>query len=340
MTITEHDVALADLQLAPAHHGDFATGRQMKPGAAEARFPPILGHAAFPRQAVDDATGKAASALFCEHENTRDYFLLMRSLIQRYGIPVALYTDRHSVFKHIPISGQSGSPTPFSRAMDELGIQMIFALSPQAKGRVERTTGTFQDRLVTELRLSGATTIEDANVVLKAFLDRFNERFGVPAQEPEVSYRPVDTGTCLDRVLCFKHSRRVAKDNTVKYRWSTLQLLPGTERPSYAGLRVDVLEGLDGQLVVEHEGRIVPSQEAPPRSGILRSINGHIESFNGKFRDECLNLRWFLDLEDARVTIAEWRTDYNRDWPHSVLGYMTPLDYRQDMDRNLSLAVV
>ena len=79
--------------------------------------------------------------------------------------------------------------------------------------------------------------------MLKAFGDYFNERFGVSAQEPEVAYRPVDTQTALERVLCFKHSRKVAKDNTVKYRRNTLLLLPGTERPTYAGLKVDVLEG-------------------------------------------------------------------------------------------------
>ena len=142
--------------------------------------------------AVDDATGIVVNALFCEQENTRDYFLLMtRGLIQRYGIPIALYTDRHSVFKNVPGSGHAGAPTQFGRAMDELGIQMVFALSPQAKGRVERTAGTFHDRLVTELRLAGATTIEEANVVLKDFLVRFNERFGVLAQHPDAAYRPL-----------------------------------------------------------------------------------------------------------------------------------------------------
>ena len=82
--------------------------------------------------AVDDATGIVVNALFCEQENTRDYFLLMRGLIQRYGVPIALYTDRHSVFKNVPGSGRAGAPTQFSRAMDELGILMVFALSPQA----------------------------------------------------------------------------------------------------------------------------------------------------------------------------------------------------------------
>ena len=192
----------------------------------------------------------------------------MRGLLQRYGIPVALYTDRHSVFKNVPGSGLARAPTQFSRAMDELGIQMVFALSPQAKGRVERTAGTFQDRLVTELRLAGATTIEEANVVLKDFLVRFNTRFGVVAQHPEVAYRPLEPDACLDSVLCFRHSRNVARDNTVKYRWRTLQLLPGMERPSYAGTVVEVLEGLDGQLAVRYQGEIIPSHpEAPPPPG-------------------------------------------------------------------------
>ena len=107
--------------------------------------------------AVDDATGIVVNALFCKQENTRDYFLLMRGLVQRHDIPIALYTDRHSVFKNVPGTGRAGAPTQFSRAMDELGVQMVFALSPQAKGRVERTAGTFQDRLVTELRLAGCS---------------------------------------------------------------------------------------------------------------------------------------------------------------------------------------
>ncbi len=97
--------------------------------------------------AVDDATSCVVNALFCEHEDTTSYFLLMQGLLRRCGIPLALYTDRHGVFRHTPGSGLPGMPTQFSRAMEELEIQMIFALSPQAKGRVERTAGTFQDRV-------------------------------------------------------------------------------------------------------------------------------------------------------------------------------------------------
>ena len=222
--------------------------------------------------AVDDATGMVADALFCELENTHSYFLLMWGLIRNCGIPIALYADRHAVFKYTPPSEAVGAPTQFSRAMDELGVQLIFARSPQAKGRVERMAGTFQDRLVTELRLAGAITIDDANRVLADFLPRFNQRFRVPPQHAETVYRVLDPQMCLDTTLCLKYRRRVGRDNTVKYRWHTLQLLPGTDRPSYAGAVVDVLEGLDGQLAVQHEGQIIPTQEAPQRPNILRNF--------------------------------------------------------------------
>ena len=224
--------------------------------------------------AVDDATGCVVNALFCDHEDTGNYFLLMQGLLRRCGIPLALYTDRHAVFKHRSEYQPAGTPTQFGRAMEELGIQMIFALSPQAKGRVERTAGTFQDRLITELRLAGATTVEQAEAVLQQFLPRFNRRFRVPAQCPEQAFRPVSPESRLGHILCFKHRRRVARDNTVKYYRHTLQLLPTQQRRNYAGAVVVVLEGLDGRLSLQHERRIIASQEAPPSPASLRSRNG------------------------------------------------------------------
>ena len=214
--------------------------------------------------AVDDA-------LFCKQEDSHNYFLLMQNLLRRRGIPLALYTDRHAVFKHTPGSGSTGTPTQFGRAMEELGIQMIFALSPQAKGRVERAAGTFQDRLITELRLAGATTIEQAKAVLKQFLPRYNRRFQVPAQCPDPAFRPLPPDLRLGQVLCFKHRRRVARDNTVKFQRHTLQLLPDRHRRSYAGAAVVVLHGLDGRLSLQHEGRIIAAQEARPSPGSLRN---------------------------------------------------------------------
>ena len=221
--------------------------------------------------AVDDATGSVVDALFCNHEDSHNYFLLMQNLLRRRGIPLALYTDRHAVFKHKSEYQATGTPTQFGRAMAELGIQMIFALSPQAKGRVERAAGTFQDRLITELRLAGATTMEQAKAVLKQFLPRYNRRFQVPAQCPDPAFRPLPSDLRLGQVLCFKHKRRVARDNTVKFQRHTLQLLPGRQHRSYAGAAVVVLHGLDGRLSLQHEGRIIAAQEAPPSPGSLRN---------------------------------------------------------------------
>ena len=217
--------------------------------------------------AVDDATGAVVDARFCEQEYSLNYFLLMQGLIRRRGIPVALYTDRHPASKH----KLDRQPTQFARAMDELGIQMIFALSPQAKGRVERTAGTFQDRLITELRLAGATTVEEAKTVLEQFLPRYNRRFRVPPRCPNPAFQPLPAGLRLGQVLCFKHKRRVARDNTVKFQRHTLQLLPGGQRHSYAGATVLVLHSLDGRLSLQHEGRIIASQTAPASPGSLRN---------------------------------------------------------------------
>ena len=222
--------------------------------------------------AVDDATGCVVNALFCDHEDTSSYFLLMQGLLRRRGIPLALYTDRHPVFKHKSEYQPAGTPTQFGRAMEELGVQLIFAMSPQAKGRVERTAGTFQDRLITELRLAGATTLEQAKAVLKQFLPRFDRRFGVPTQCPEPAFRPLQRDLPLEQVLCFKHRRRVARDNTVKSH--TLQLLPDSKRRATPERLWKVLEGLDGRLSLHHEGRIIASQEAPSSPASLRNLNG------------------------------------------------------------------
>jgi hypothetical protein len=161
--------------------------------------------------------------------------------------------------------------TQWSRALAELGITLVPAHSPQAKGRVERANGTFQDRLVAELRPAGASTMEEANQVLTDFLPQFNERFGVPADQPQSAYRPVDPELDLGSVLCIKELRRVAKDNAVQYHGRTLQLFPDQERPSYAGARVEVQERLDGSLLVRHQGKFLTPQDAPPLAAQLRA---------------------------------------------------------------------
>jgi hypothetical protein len=229
---------------------------------------------------VDDATGKVPYAFFQEKENTKGYFRLLLGIVKRYGIPLALYSDRHLAFRRSrapygSVDGflvDSGKPTQFGRAIRELGITHIFARSPEAKGRVERVAGTFQDRLVTELRLAGASTIDEANTVLETFIPRFNKRFGVPATRPESAYRPVDPGLDIEGVFCFKERRRVARDNTVQYYEHTLQLFPDADRPSYARARVEVQERLDGQIVVYYKGKVLTPGEAPPLAATLRTL--------------------------------------------------------------------
>ena len=247
-----------------------------------------------------------ANALFCEKEEAYAYFLLIQDLVQGVGVPMALYADRHGVFWHTPGAGLPGTATQFSRAMDELGIQIIFALSPQAKGRVERTAGNFQDRLVTELRLAGSDSIGEANGVLEQFLPRYNRRFRVPPQCSESAYRPLGSELSLEQVLCFKHRRKVARDNTVKFQLRTLQLLPEPERPSYAGAVADVLEGLDGRLRARHEGRIINGQEAPPSPVILPSGQGGSATGHASpAGSDGLNLRWAAALKALDSNASE-----------------------------------
>jgi hypothetical protein len=220
--------------------------------------------------AVDDATGKIPWGLFHPEESSRGYFLLLQGIIERYGIPLSLYTDRHSVFRPVRRSREpEGYPPPakwkasqFGRAVRELGIFHAVASSPEAKGRVERAAGTLQDRLVSELRIAGTSTPEEANNMLWAYLPRFNERFAVPPAQSGIAYRAVPPDIELQEVLCFKHRRKVAKDNTVKYNWRTLHLLPDRHRRSYAGSNVEVREHLDGILTVAFQGQTVPAEEA------------------------------------------------------------------------------
>lgn len=232
--------------------------------------------------AIDDATGTVPGALFREQEDAQGYFLLLREVIQGKGIPLALYSDRHGIFQRSSreresleeqLSGER-QPTQFGRALRELGIQSIFALSPQAKGRIERLFGTLQDRLVAELRLAGASTAEEANRVLADFLPRFNLHFGVPAAQPGPAYRPLPPGLELEGVLCFKYQRKVAGDNTVRFNGHILQLLPGLERLSYAHARVEVQERPDGSLVVAYRGGVLATREAPPHPVVLRARKG------------------------------------------------------------------
>ncbi len=227
--------------------------------------------------AVDDATGTAPYGVLREREDTHGYFELLEGIIARHGIPLGVYTDRHAVFQSPGqrLEKESGvlniTPTQWGRALREIGVTQVFAHSPEAKGRVERANGTFQDRLVSELRLANASTLEEANGVLRKFLPRFNARFGVPATQAGSAYRVPDASLDIAGVLCHKERRRVARDNTVQYHGRTLQLFPSAERSSYAGARVEVQERLDGSLLVSYRGTVLTPSEAPPLAASLQN---------------------------------------------------------------------
>jgi transposase len=229
--------------------------------------------------AIDDATGEVVGAIFREQEDAHGYFLVLQQVLRAKGMPLALYSDRHGIFQRPPTEKETleeqlageRQPTQVGRALRHLGIQQVFATSPQAKGRVERLWGTWQDRLVTELRLAGARTIDDANRVLAAFVPDFNARFCVPAAEDGSAYRPVAPGLCIEGVLCFTYHYTVARDNTVRFGGHTLQLLPNRPSRSFAHKRVEVQERLDGSIVIAFEGEVLATRPAPPDPVTLRA---------------------------------------------------------------------
>ena len=232
--------------------------------------------------AIDDATGRVVGALFREQEDAHGYFLLLQHIVLTKGCPLALYRDRHGIFEPLSKQGLSleeqlagrREPTQFGRLLEELEITSIGARSPQAKGRIERLWGTFQDRLVAELRLAQVESLEEANLFLPGFLADFNRRFAVPAAQTGSAYRPLPADFEPEAVFCFKYQRVVAADNTVKLGEHRLQLLRDRERESYARAHVEVQERLDGSLAIYYRGRQVGSKPAPAEAPVLRARKG------------------------------------------------------------------
>lgn len=145
------------------------------------------------------------------------------------------------------------------RAWEELGINVIYAESPQAKGRIERLWRTFQDRLISELRLEGISSLEGANKYLhNVFLSKYNKRFTRKPRVEEVAYRPIPEGMDLDRVFSIKEERRVQGDNTISYEGRRYQILPTKTRFGFAKARVEVQKHLDGTIHIFYKGEELP----------------------------------------------------------------------------------
>ncbi len=229
--------------------------------------------------AIDDATGALLpGAQFVPAEDTVSYLRLLRTLVGRCGIPLALYMDRHGIFRRNDAGWTVAEelqgyqePTQVGRAVAALGIEAIYALSPQAKGRIERLWNTLQDRLVAELRLAGIVTLVEANAFLPGFTGRFNARFARAAADTTPAWRPVPRGLDLDRICSLYTAATVLNDNTVRIQGTVLQIPPGAGGQGYAKARVEVRQLLDGSWrVYPHDRLLVHVTAAGPPVRSLR----------------------------------------------------------------------
>ncbi len=231
--------------------------------------------------ALDDATGALLpGARFVPAEDTVSYLHLLHTLVRTCGIPVALYMDRHGIFRRNDAAWTLAEelrgrqePTQVGRALAALGIEVIYALSPQAKGRIERLWGTLQDRLVAELRLAGIRTLAAANAFLPRFTARFNARFARPPADTVPAWRPVPRGLDLARLCSLYTEATVLNDNTVRTQGLVLQIPPGPGGRGYAKAHVEVRQLLDGTWRIYYHDRLLATQAAvtgPPQQSLRR----------------------------------------------------------------------
>jgi transposase len=203
----------------------------------------------------DDATGEVYGR-FYQYEGTFPAMDSFKRYIKRYGIPQSVYLDKHTTYKgwkknlsDEELLNNCKPKSQFERALSELGVQVIHAHSPQAKGRIERQFRTFQHRLVRELRLAGATTLQDANEVLTRYLRGYNKRFNVAAANSQDLHRPVPKELNLKRIFCLKEDRFLRNDHTVHYAGKLYQILN-----RLTAKKVTAEENLDGSILFSHNG--------------------------------------------------------------------------------------
>lgn len=218
---------------------------------------------------VDDATGRTLGRIFAE-ETTEAAMRVLWAWIERYGVPRALYTDWKNVYlttRQPTVEEELDGARPrtvFGRACERLGIEIIGASSPQAKGRVERSNGVYQDRLSKELRLHRVTTIDEANTLLEeSFCDHLNAKFAIPPRDDEDWHRAAPTTEELARIFVFEHSRVVQNDWTVCYERRSFQLTGPKEQLPRPKARVIVQRRLDGSLHMLYRDHTLEFREIP-----------------------------------------------------------------------------
>ena len=211
---------------------------------------------------LDDADSEIYSAFFVEEEGTFSSFQGVKEVIEEHGLFCSLYVDRGSHYFLTPKAGgkiDPNRPTQFARAMKQLGIELIAAYSPEARGRSERMFGTLQGRLPKELKLAGITTMESANRFLKEkFIPEFNKRFQIKPEQEEGAFVPwLSSNMNLDEILCIQETRTVNNDNTINYKNKQLQIPRHKYRFSYAKAKVRVHEYQDNSIAIFHGPRLL-----------------------------------------------------------------------------------
>jgi hypothetical protein len=215
---------------------------------------------------IDDATSYLM-ARFYPSATLEAHLDLLGHWLRRHGRPLALYSDRHSIFEPQDRGqAQPGAEAQFGRALRELGVDLIRAHGPQAKGRVERSFGTAQDRWVKELRLAGAATADQANAVPERLLPAHNRRFGKAARQEGDAHRPLGPGHDVAAVLSVQEARVVANDYTIRFRNRFYQLLPPVY-PGQRGGKVVIELRLDGSMAVRLGGHYLKYRESPAGPG-------------------------------------------------------------------------
>lgn len=232
---------------------------------------------------IDDASSTVLAAHFVPNESTWGYLHTLQSYIAAHGRPLALYSDRHAIFTQHKSHGKAGqllAPTQFERALLQLDIESILALSPQAKGRVERLFQTLQDRLVKALRLANICTLEAANAFLSQYLTEHNARFAVPAASTEDAHRPYSgTDKELARICALHHSRGVSAARVVQFEGQVLVL-----RDAPSASSVDIVQYADARLELLVRGQLVCFErhdwlQAKPRQKLdAKQINGCMDA--------------------------------------------------------------
>lgn len=212
---------------------------------------------------IDDATSCIGELFFTPVENLDGYFNAMERYLKTHGRPLAIYTDRHAVFQveRKSLSTTEKHITQFERAMEELGIKLIHANSPQAKGRVERCNRTLQDRFIKELRLKGISDMETANLFAKEYRLEHNQQFGVPPAQCTNLHRSLEPYHNLEKILTPNHLRTIQKDLTFQYENVIYQTSWGEGMPILRGKEIVVWRDREGCLHAEWDGKEIAIEE-------------------------------------------------------------------------------